>query len=303
MNTSVNKKIDFLGIPVDALTMEETTVQIDLAIQNRQRINHVVINAGKVVAMQKDPDLHRSVVTCDLINADGQSIVWASRFLGNALPERVAGIDLMQNLVELASLKKYKCFFFGARENIVKKVVEIYSQRYGNEVIAGYRNGYFTREEEPEIARQISESGAQLLFVAMPSPHKENFMYTYRDVLSGVNFNMGVGGSFDVIAGFTKRAPVWMQKTGLEWFYRFIQEPRRMWKRYLVGNSRFLYLVFRGKIQARSCGFMKLLRRMNIQVAVRLLRNIRLRLFSFFISSRTSSKIRFPLNPPDATSE
>ncbi len=249
MNTSVNKKIDFLGIPVDALTMEETTAQIDLAIQNRQRINHVVINAGKVVAMQKDSDLHRSVVTCDLINADGQSIVWASRFLGNALPERVAGIDLMQNLVELASLKKYKCFFFGARENVVKKVVEIYSQQYGKEVIAGYRNGYFTREEEPEIARQISESGAQLLFVAMPSPHKENFMYTYRDVLSGVNFNMGVGGSFDVIAGFTKRAPVWMQKTGMEWFYRFIQEPRRMWKRYLVGNSRFLYLVFREKFR------------------------------------------------------
>ncbi len=247
-----NRRIDFLGIPVDALTMGETTRQIEKAIQTRRRINHVVINAGKVVAMQKDQELHRSVVTCDLINADGQSIVWASRFLGKPLPERVAGIDLMQNLVGLAAQKNYTCFFFGAREEVVKKVVEIYTEKYGPGVVAGYRNGYFKKEDEPSIAHQIADSGAQLLFVAMPSPHKENFMFAYRDVLSGVNFNMGVGGSFDVIAGFTRRAPVWMQNTGLEWFYRFIQEPRRMWKRYLIGNSRFMMLVFREKVRRKS---------------------------------------------------
>lgn len=242
------KKIDFLGIPVDALTMKETVAFIDKAIEERNRINHVVINAGKVVAMQKDRDLHTSVVTCDIINADGQSIVWASRFLGRHLPERVAGIDLMQNLVDLAASRNYSCFFFGAREEVVKKVVEIYTEMYGPQVVAGYRNGYFTKDEEPAIARQIADSGARLLFVAMPSPRKENFMYTYRDVLEGVNFNMGVGGSFDVIAGLTKRAPGWMQKTGLEWFYRFIQEPGRMWKRYLIGNSRFLMLVFSARL-------------------------------------------------------
>lgn len=242
-------KIDFLGIPVDSLTMSETIVLIDNTISQNKRINHVVINAGKVVAMQKDKQLFESVVSCDVINADGQSIVWAARFLGKKLPERVAGADLMQHLVQLAFEKEYKCFFFGAKEEVVKKVVNIYTEKYGSKVVAGYRNGYFSKSEEPEVARQIAESGAQLLFVAITSPRKENFMYEYRDALSNVNFTMGVGGTFDVIAGFTKRAPGWMQEIGLEWFYRFIQEPRRMWYRYLIGNSKFIWAVLKEKVK------------------------------------------------------
>jgi len=246
------KKIDFLGIPVDTLTMEETVERINDAIQNEHRLNHVVINAGKVVAMQKNTELFQSVVTCDLINADGQSIVWAARFLGLQIPERVAGVDLMHHLVELAAQKNYTCFFFGAKEEVVNKVVEIYGDRYGKSVIAGYRNGYYQQEEELYISERIAESGADLLFVAMPSPHKENFMYRYRELLSGVYFNMGVGGSFDVIAGYAKRAPKWMQNMGMEWFFRFIQEPRRMWKRYLIGNSKFISLIIKEKIRPNA---------------------------------------------------
>ena len=242
-------KIDFLGIPVDSLTMNETIQLVDDSIQQNKHINHVVINAGKVVSMQTDQQLFESVASCDIINADGQSIVWAARFLGKNLPERVAGADLMQYLVHLASVKGYKCFFFGAKEEVVKKIVDIYSEKYGQSIIAGYRNGYFTKEEEPVVAKQIAESGAQLLFVAITSPRKENFMYEYRDILSNVNFTMGVGGTFDVIAGFTKRAPLFMQNIGMEWFYRLMQEPRRMWKRYLIGNSKFIYLVLRAKIK------------------------------------------------------
>lgn len=241
-------KIDFLGIPVDSLTMAETVMLIDNAIEQNKRINHVVINAGKVVSMQKDKQLFESVVSCDVINADGQSIVWAARFLGQNLPERVAGADLMQHLVHLASDKGYKCFFLGAREEVVRKVVGIYNEKYGSSVIAGYRNGYFNKSEESEVAMQIANSGAQLLFVAITSPRKENFMYEYRDVLSIVNFTMGVGGTFDVIAGFTKRAPVWIQNMGMEWLYRLIQEPRRMWYRYLVGNTKFIWAVLKKKV-------------------------------------------------------
>lgn len=240
-------KINFLEIPLDALTMSETIEKIDSAIKENKHINHVVINAGKVVSMQKDKQLFESVVSCDIINADGQSIVWAARFLGKYLPERVAGADLMQNLVQLASQKGYKCFFFGAKEEVVKKVVNIYTHKYGDSVIAGYRNGYFDKTEEPEIAKKIAESGAQLLFVAITSPRKEIFMYEYRDILSNVNFTMGVGGTFDVIAGITKRAPNWMQSIGLEWFYRLIQEPRRMWRRYLLGNTQFIGYVLKEK--------------------------------------------------------
>ena len=192
-------KIDFMTIPVDALTMEETIDLVDCAISEGRNVHHVVINAGKVVLMQTDEELYRSVVSCDIINADGQSIVWASRILGQKLPERVAGADLMPNLVSLASQKNYKCFFFGAREEVVKKVVDIYSDKYGAEIIAGCRSGYYKKEEEIKIAEQIANSGAQLLFVAIPSPQKENFLHDYKQVLKQVNFTMGVGGTFDVI--------------------------------------------------------------------------------------------------------
>lgn len=242
---------NFLNIPLDALTMQETVQFIDTTIQDNKHINHVVINAGKVVAMQTDKQLYESVVSCDLINADGQSIVWAARFLGLNIPERVAGIDLMKNLVALAAEKQYKCFFLGAKEEIVKRVVDIYAEKYGDEIIAGYRNGYFSKDEEKEVAQQIADSKAQILFVAITSPKKENFMYAHRELLTNVNFTMGVGGSFDVVAGFTKRAPLWMQNVGLEWFYRFMQEPGRMWKRYLIGNSKFIWLVVKKKFLSK----------------------------------------------------
>ncbi len=240
-----------MDIPVDCLTMQQTVEKIDCAVKQNNHISHVVINAAKVVKMQKDSQLFQSVVSCDLINADGQSIVWASRLLRNPLPERVAGIDLMQNLVKLASERGYKIFFFGAHEEIVSKVATVYSQKYSPEIIAGYRNGYFTKDEEAQIALDIAQSGANILFVAISSPKKENFLHNFREKLKDINFTMGVGGSFDVIAGKTKRAPLWMQKTGLEWFYRFLQEPRRMWKRYLITNSLFVWYVLKYMIKRK----------------------------------------------------
>lgn len=243
----MNSKINLLKTQVDNLSMVETLNTVKGAIDTNQQIHHVVVNAGKIVAMQKDLQLRQSVNESDLINADGQAVVWASKVLGKPLKERVAGIDLMVNLVKMAHEKNYKIFFFGAKEDIVKKVVATYSDKYSSEIIAGYRNGYFKKEEERDIAREISESGAHILFVAISSPTKENFLYENRDILNKVNFVMGVGGSFDVVAGKVKRAPFWMQKSGLEWFYRFIQEPKRMWKRYLIGNSKFIWLVIKEK--------------------------------------------------------
>ncbi len=238
------KRVYILNCPIDALTMEETIEIIDFAIQNNKHIHHAVVNAAKLVKMKKDKELFESVVNADIINADGIAVVWASKLLGEPLPERVTGIDLMQNLVKLAHEKGYKIFFFGAREEVVKKVVEKYSKEYSPDIIAGYRNGYYSEEEEPLIAKQIAESGANILFVAISSPKKEKFLYKYKNILKNINFIMGVGGSFDVVAGKVKRAPKWMQKLGLEWFYRFLQEPRRMWKRAFIDNFIFVYYVF-----------------------------------------------------------
>lgn len=237
------KRIHLFNTSIDNLSMAETIRKIQAAIKNKKQLHHVVVNAGKIVAMQSDDQLRKSVNSSDIINADGQAVVWASKLLGQPLKERVAGIDLMERLVDLSAGNHYKIYLLGAKQEVLEKVVRIYQEKYSKQLIAGYRNGYFDSHEEEDIASEISDSGAQLLFVAISSPKKENFLYKHRSKLGKLNFIMGVGGSFDVIAGKTKRAPVWMQKIGLEWFYRFLQEPKRMWKRYLIGNSKFIYLT------------------------------------------------------------
>jgi N-acetylglucosaminyldiphosphoundecaprenol N-acetyl-beta-D-mannosaminyltransferase len=241
------KRIEVLGAPVDVLTMNETVEIINQSIKNKLTIHHVVINAAKIVQMKKDRNLYESVVNCNIINADGQAVVWAAKFLGKPLPERVAGIDLMTNLVELASKENYKVFFFGATEEVVSTVVEKYTQKYSKDIIAGYRNGYYNVAQEEEIAKQIGDSKADILFVAISSPKKEIFLNKYKTIIN-TPFIMGVGGSFDVVSGKVTRAPLFMQKMGMEWFYRFMQEPRRMWKRYLVTNSIFIFRLFKERL-------------------------------------------------------
>ncbi|WP_162342128.1 WecB/TagA/CpsF family glycosyltransferase [Cyclobacterium salsum] len=242
------KRIQICNVPVDSLTMDQTVELIDQSIQKKESLHHVVVNAAKLVNAQKDPELRDSIVDCDIINADGQSIVWAARFLNQYLPERVAGIDLMENLVALAHKKKYKVFFLGAKEEVVAKVVAIYKEKYGENIIAGFRNGYFGKDEELEIARQIRDSHADMLFVAISSPKKEIFLNKYKNEMK-VPFIMGVGGSFDVVSGKIKRAPLWMQEICLEWFYRTMQEPGRMWKRYLTTNIAFVKLLFQERMK------------------------------------------------------
>lgn len=243
-------RVELFNCPIDALTMQQTLQKIKYAIDNNTHLHHVVVNVAKLVHMQKDEKLKQSVVSCDIINADGQGVVWASKILGKPIPERVAGIDLMQNLVKLAHDNNYTIYFLGATEEIVTKVVEIYSKEYSSKIIAGYKNGYFSKSEEADLAKEIAASGADILFVAMGSPKKENFLYDNKEILSKVKFVMGVGGSFDVIAGKVKRAPVWIQKIGMEWFYRMAQEPRRLFKRYFTTNLALIKLIILEKIKS-----------------------------------------------------
>lgn len=241
--------IQILNTRIDNLSMQETLDRVERAIAQDEQLHHVVVNAGKLVAMKNDAQLLESVNSSDIINADGQAVVWASRLLGKPLKERVAGIDLMEQLVAMAAGKKYKIYFLGATPEIVQKVVKGYSNQFGPDIIAGFRDGYFPENQEQEIAENIAKTGANILFVAMSSPKKEVFLARHKKVLGPVNLIMGVGGSFDVIGGKTKRAPLWMQRSGMEWFYRLIQEPRRMWRRYLVGNTTFIGMVLREKFR------------------------------------------------------
>ncbi|AQY52347.1 beta-1,4-N-acetyl-mannosaminyltransferase [Listeria weihenstephanensis FSL R9-0317] len=233
-----------LGSYVDSLTMQETVDQVENIIQIGKPVQHVVINASKINLMAENEELANIVNDSPLINADGQSIVWAMKFLGHEIEERVTGIDLFENLVKKSAEKGYRVYYFGAKEDVVQEVVRLHQETYPNLKIAGYRNGYFDDTESEEIALDIKKSKADIVFVAFSSPKKEQWIHMYKETM-GVPFVMGVGGSFDIIAGVTKRAPRWMQKVGLEWFYRFIQEPRRMFKRYFVGNLSFVWKVMK----------------------------------------------------------
>ncbi|WP_275399777.1 WecB/TagA/CpsF family glycosyltransferase, partial [Enterococcus faecium] len=218
--------------------MEETLDRIDRLICNGTKTQHVVINASKINMMAKDKMLRQIVNSSPIINADGQSIVWAAKFLGFSVPQRVTGIDVFERLVALSEAKNYSIYYFGATQQIVEKVVQIHSEKYPNLKINGFRSGYFKENESIDIVKEINNCKPDILIVALPSPQKEYWINRYKDKLD-VLFIMGVGGSFDVIAGKVMRAPIWLQKMGLEWLYRLIQEPRKMFKRYLIGNIIF----------------------------------------------------------------
>jgi len=201
-----------------------------------------VVNAAKVVAASRDEKLRRALKEADLVTADGMSVVWASYVLGEPLKERVTGIDLFERLVEHAASERLSVYFLGAREESVRGVVERFGERHPNLIIAGYRDGYFRPSESAAVAEAIKRSRADLLFVAMGSPAQE-YWIAANLARTGARFALGVGGSFDHLSGLARRAPAWMQRSGLEWFYRFLREPRRLWRRYLIGNAIFIWLV------------------------------------------------------------
>ncbi len=235
---SAAPSVDLFGTRVHALSMDETVERVSAAIAERRPLLIGVVNAAKLVTMQRDGLLRESVHSADLTVADGASIVWATRLLGQAVPERVAGIDLMVRLLEQANAHGHRVYFLGARANVLAELLDRIRRNYPNLHIAGARDGYFTAEEEGAVARDIAASRPDLLFVGMSSPKKENFLARWRSHV-GPCVCHGVGGSFDVLAGRVRRAPRAWQRCGMEWCYRLLQEPRRLWRRYLVTNCQF----------------------------------------------------------------
>ena len=231
---------------MDVATMDETVAFIKRRIQANQFTQHVVVNVAKLVHMQTDAQLRDSVEACDIINIDGMGVVLGARALGHEVPERVAGVDLFRNLIAMSEQEALPVYLLGATEEVVAETATRLQAEHPKLKLAGYHHGYFWDDEEA-LVNHIRASGAKLLFVAITSPKKENFINKWQDRL-GVSFVMGVGGTFDVVAGKVNRAPLWMQQYGLEWLYRVIQEPRRMWKRYLVTNSKFAWYLLREKL-------------------------------------------------------
>ncbi len=243
-------RINFWGFPVDNLSLREALQETEEFIKSRKPHQHIAINVDKIIKMRKDPQFRKTITSCDLITIDGQPLIWVSKLLGRPIKQRFGGLDIMNGLIPRAADKGYKVYFLGARKEVVKKVVEHYKLKFSSLRIVGWRDGYWETSKEEKIVTEIKNVKPDILFVAISSPKKEVFLQKYLRKMN-VPFVMGVGGAFDIIAGVTKRAPKWMQKYGLEWLFRLYQEPRRLWKRYLVQDPVFVWLV--AKELAKKC--------------------------------------------------
>lgn len=243
---SHSERVTILGVPVDPWTMEQTVAKTKELVDSGSFAHLIGVNADKLLQMRDDPEMDAMVRGCEVINADGASMVMAAHRLGKEIPERVAGIDLMQELCALAEREGYRIFLLGAKRQVVERTRDVLLGKHPNLTIVGIRDGYFDEGEFDAVADEVRGSGAQITFVGITSPKKERLIERFRELgLSGAF--VGVGGSFDVVSGSIPRAPMWMQRARLEWLFRMMQEPGRLVKRYMVGNARFLVLLRKEK--------------------------------------------------------
>jgi N-acetylglucosaminyldiphosphoundecaprenol N-acetyl-beta-D-mannosaminyltransferase len=236
-----------------AATREQVVAAAHDAIRRRNRLLVGVLNAAKVVNLRREEVLRHSLLECDVLLADGQAVVWASRVLGRPLPERVAGIDLFEDLLALADREHLRVYLLGARPEVLDRVVGVVGERWPGAVVVGHRDGYFPDQDSARVAAEIAAAAPDMVFLGMSSPRKETFLGSYAEGL-GVPVLHGVGGSFDVLAGVTRRAPQAWQRAGMEWAYRMLQEPRRLGRRYLTTNTLFVLAVLRERARRSDDG-------------------------------------------------
>lgn len=244
----VQPRRQLFGLLIDAMTAGQVLTLVEASLESRDRLLVGVVNAAKVINVRNDSFLRDSLLECDVLLADGQSVVWASQLLGQPLPERIAGIDLFESMLGIAHRDGRSVYLLGAKPEVLRAMEDQIQARWPGLRIAGSRDGYFDESQSGQVAADIFSSGADMLFLGMTSPKKEIFLGTYGTSL-GVPVLHGVGGSFDVLAGITKRAPERWQRLGMEWAYRVLQEPGRLWKRYLTTNTAFLFLLLRERIR------------------------------------------------------
>lgn len=248
--TESGARVRVLNGHFDAMRLAEVVDWAATWIREGRHGHLCTVNVAILMMMRRDPRLQRIVDGAALVVADGHPIVWASRLGTTPLPERVAGIDLIGVLARRAVRDGFGIYLLGARRPVVEAAARRLRTEHPGLSIRGVADGYFGPAEAEERARAIRESRAQLLLVGMGVPRQEFFIEEHGPSL-GANLAIGVGGSFEVLAGIRRRAPQWCQRIGLEWFWRFLQEPRRLGPRYLDTNSRFVAHVLRELVTRR----------------------------------------------------
>ncbi|MDP4093054.1 MAG: WecB/TagA/CpsF family glycosyltransferase [Bacillota bacterium] len=242
--------VDILGVPVDSVTMEQAKQKvIDYVHENNGTRMVFTPNSEILMAAQRDPGLKDILKNADLLVADGAGVVLAARILRLNIPEKVSGIDLVKNLLQVSEKEGLSYFLFGSKPGVAEAAGEKMKETYGNIDIKGYRNGYFSKEDEPQIVEQVNSSGADIILVALGAPKQEKWIYEYREALKA-KVCIGIGGSLDVFAGNVKLAPDFFRNHGLEWLYRLCKEPRR-YKR-MLDLPRFIFRVIAVKLRLRK---------------------------------------------------
>jgi N-acetylglucosaminyldiphosphoundecaprenol N-acetyl-beta-D-mannosaminyltransferase len=238
------REVRLFGLRIDSLTLLDTLDRVDELVRSGGAHQQVSINVDKIVKASKSPALRDIVNACSLVNVDGMPVIWASRLLGNPVRARIAGIDLFEAIMRAAPARGWRIYLLGAKPEVVSATRRHFEGTCPGIRIVGARDGYWKPEEELAVVEAVAEARPDILFVALGSPRKEEFLAMHQTRMK-IPFAMGVGGSFDVFAGNARRAPRWIQKVGLEWFYRFCQEPRRLFRRYFIEDMGFLGLLWK----------------------------------------------------------
>lgn len=222
----MDTKATVLGVSIDITTMSQAIAKLEQYIAEKTPHLIATANAEMVMLAQQDQQLLAIINQCHLVVPDGAGVVWAARQHGYTMPERVAGYDLTQKLLAQAADKGYRVFMFGSHPDVIEKAQKFALENYPGLCIIGTRNGFFTAQDEPIIIETIRASKPDILLAALGVPKQEKWLAKNLSSLD-VPVCMGVGGSFDVMAGAVKRAPLWMQRSSLEWLFRLIRQPGR----------------------------------------------------------------------------
>lgn len=219
--------VEMLGVPLARIDMEEALARVDQFVEERSPHMVVTSDTPSIVRAQDDAEYQEIVRDADMVTADGRGVVWMARVLGLPVSERVSGVDLMEKICERAEEKGYAVYLLGSAPGVAEEAAEQLRSRCPGLQVVGTHHGYFAPEEEPEVVRAIAEAKPDILFVALGAPRQEKWIRRHMSELR-VPVALGVGGSLDVLAGRVGRAPAWMQRMGLEWLYRVLQQPKRL---------------------------------------------------------------------------
>ena len=249
--------VDILGTKVNTFNLDETIRLYEKAILNGEKLRVSVTPVNCVLWARNNQNLSNLYNSADNVTADGVPLIWASKLLGEPIRGRVTGLDLLPEFSKVAAENRYSFFFLGAAEGVAERLKEkLETQNPGLNVVGTYSPPYaetYSYEENNKMIKMINEVKPNVLWVSLTAPKQDYWIYDHFDKLE-VNIAIGVGAAFDVVVGDINRSPEWMQKYGLEWFYRLIKEPKRLYRRYLIEAPKFIPLVLIQAFKERVLG-------------------------------------------------